>query len=298
MAFLQREKLFSAKWFKSYSLILVGSFIMAAGFVLFIAPHKIIPGGVYGISIVLHHTFGFPVGLTALCFDIPLTLLGIRMLGPRFGVKTVVGFVLTAFWVDFLIYLHGEVPLIPDDVLLSSLFGGVMIGLGLGLIFKSKATSGGSDIIAMIVSKYTKLPLGQLLIVIDSVIVLVGLVAFKDWQIPLYSLITIYVTGRVVDLVLQGLSYDKTLFIISDKHQEIRDKIINDLNRGGTLFNGKGMYEQNEKTIIYTVLNRRELAILQDYIHHVDPNAFLVVINAHEILGKGFRSLKEKLSDS
>jgi len=298
MAFLQREKLFSAKWFKSYSLILVGSFIMAAGFVLFIAPHKIIPGGVYGISIVLHHTFGFPVGLTALCFDIPLTLLGIRMLGPRFGVKTVVGFVLTAFWVDFLTYLHGEVPLIPDDVLLSSLFGGVMIGLGLGLIFKSKATSGGSDIIAMIVSKYTKLPLGQLLIVIDSVIVLVGLVAFKDWQIPLYSLITIYVTGRVVDLVLQGLSYDKTLFIISDKHQEIRDKIINDLNRGGTLFNGKGMYEQNEKTIIYTVLNRRELAILQDYIHHVDPNAFLVVINAHEILGKGFRSLKEKLSDS
>ncbi len=297
MAFLQREKLFSAKWFKAYSLILVGSFIMAAGFVLFITPHKIIPGGVYGISIVLHHTFGFPVGLTALCFDIPLTLLGIRMLGPRFGVKTVVGFVLTAFWVDFLTYLYGEVPLIPDDVLLSSLYGGVMIGFGLGLIFKSKATSGGSDIIAMIVSKYTKLPLGQLLIVIDSVIVLIGLVAFKDWQIPLYSLITIYVTGRVVDLVLQGLSYDKTLFIISDKHQEIRDKIINDLNRSGTLFNGKGMYKQDEKTIIYTVLNRRELAILQDFIHHVDPDAFLVVINANEILGKGFRSLKEKLSD-
>jgi uncharacterized membrane-anchored protein YitT (DUF2179 family) len=297
MAFLQREKLFSGKWFKAYSLILVGSFIMAAGFVLFITPHKIIPGGVYGISIVLHHLFGFPVGLTALCFDVPLTLLGIRVLGPRFGVKTVVGFVLTAFWVDFLTYLYGSAPLIPDDVLLSSLFGGVMVGLGLGLIFKSKATSGGSDIIAMIVSKYTKLPLGQLLIVIDSVIVLIGLVAFRDWQIPLYSLITIYVTGRVVDLVLQGISYDKTLFIISEKHLEIREKIIKDLNRGGTLFSGRGMYKEEEKTIIYTVLNRRELAILQDFIHQVDPNAFLVVINANEILGKGFRSLKEKITD-
>jgi uncharacterized membrane-anchored protein YitT (DUF2179 family) len=297
MAFLQREKLFSGKWFKAYSLILVGAFIMAAGFVLFITPHKIVPGGVYGISIVLHHLFNTPVGLVALGFDIPLTLIGIRILGPRFGVKTVVGFVLTAFWVDFLTYQYGEAPLIPDDVLLSSLFGGVMVGLGLGLIFKSKATSGGSDIIAMIVSKYTKLPLGQLLIFIDSVIVLIGLVAFKDWQVPLYSLITIYVTGRVVDLVLQGISYDKTLFIISEKHIEIREKIIKDLNRGGTLFNGRGMYKEEEKTIIYTVLNRRELAILQDFIHQVDPNAFLVVINANEILGKGFRSLKEKITD-
>ena len=102
MAFLQREKLFSIKWFKAYSFILVGSFIMAAGFVLFITPHKIIPGGVYGISIVLHHLFDTPVGIVALAFDIPLTLIGIKVLGPRFGVKTVVGFILTAFWVDFL----------------------------------------------------------------------------------------------------------------------------------------------------------------------------------------------------
>ncbi len=297
MAFLQREKLFSGKWFKAYSLILIGSFIMAAGFVLFITPHKIIPGGVYGIAIVLHHMFDLPVGLTALCFDIPLTIIGVRVLGPRFGVKTVVGFVLTAFWVDSLTYLYGDVPLIPDDVLLSSLFGGVMTGLGLGLIFKSKATSGGSDIVAMIISKYTRLPIGQLLMVVDSFIVLIGLVAFRDWQIPLYSLITIYVTGRVVDLVLQGISYDKTLFIISEKHQEIRDKIINDLNRGGTLFHGSGMYNYEEKSIIYTVLNRRELAILQDFIHQVDPNAFLVVINANEILGEGFRSLKDKIED-
>ena len=116
-----------------------------------------------------------------------------------------------------------------------------MIGLGLGMIFKAKATSGGSDIIAMIVAKYTKLPLGQLMIVVDSAIVVVGVLAFQDWKIPLYSLIVIFITGRVVDVVLQGISYDKTLFIVSEKPKELRDKIVNDLNRGGTFIQGKGM---------------------------------------------------------
>ncbi len=297
MAFVSKEKLFSARWFKAYSLILIGAFIMASGFVLFITPHNIVPGGVYGISIVLHHFTGFPIGLTALAFDIPLTIIGIRVLGPRFGVKTVVGFILTAIFVDSLTYLWGVKALVPDDVLLSSVFGGVFIGLGLGLIFKSKATSGGSDIVAMIISKYTKLPLGQLMIYVDSAIVIVGLVSFQDWKIPLYSLIVIYITGRVVDLVLQGVSYEKTLFIISEKHAEIRDKIIHDLNRGGTFLKGEGMYRGEEKSIIYTVLTRREMAILQDFIHKTDPNAFLTVINASEILGEGFKSLRDKVSD-
>ena len=181
--------------------------------------------------------------------------------------------------------------------MLSSVFGGVFIGLGLGMIFKSRATSGGSDIVAMIISKYTHLPLGQLMIVVDSLIVLIGLAAFGDWKIPLYSLIVIYITGRVIDLVLQGVSYDKTLFIISNKPQEIRDKIIVDLNRGGTFIPGKGMYNNQEKTLIYTVVNRREMAILQDFIHKVDPHAFMTVINANEILGEGFKSLKDKVSN-
>lgn len=297
MAFLSKEKLFSLKWFRAYLLIMVGAFIMASGFVLFITPHNIVPGGVYGISIVIHHFTGWPIGLTALCFDIPLTIIGVRLLGPRFGVKTVVGFILTAVFVDGLTYFYGEEPLVPGDVLLSSVFGGVLIGLGLGLIFKSKATSGGSDIIAMIISKYTRLPLGQLLIYVDSAIVISGLFAFQDWKVPLYSLIVIYITGRVVDLVLQGVSVEKTLFIISEKHAEIRDKIINDMNRGGTFLKGEGMYNGGEKSIIYTVLTRREMAILQDYIHKVDPDAFLTVINANEILGKGFKSLQDKVTD-
>lgn len=297
MTFITKEKLFSKRWFVSYSMIAIGAFIMATGFVFFITPYKIVPGGVYGISIVLHHMFNTPVGLIALCFDIPLTIIGIKVLGPRFGVKTVVGFVLTAGFVDMLTYFWGELPLVENDALLSSIFGGLFIGLGLGLIFKAKATSGGSDIIAMIISKYTKLPLGQLMIAVDSAIVFVGLAVFQDWKIPLYSLIVIFITGRVVDVVLQGISYDKTLFIISEKPNELRDKIINDLNRGGTFLQGKGMYNGSERTIIYTVVNRREMSILQDFIHQIDPRAFMTVINANEILGNGFKSLKDKIAD-
>ncbi len=295
MPFIQKEKLFSRKWFTNYAMILVGSFILAAGFVLFITPYKIVPGGVYGISIILHHLLGTPVGLTALAMDIPLTLIGIKVLGPRFGYKTIVGFLLTAFFVDGLTYLYGNEPLVQDEPLLSSVFGGVFLGTGLGLIFKAKATSGGTDIIAMITSKYTKMPVGQLLIYVDSVVVLAGLAAFQDWKIPLYSLIVIFITGRVIDTILQGVNYDKTLFIISEKHDEIRDKIINDLHRGGTFIKGEGMYNGKEKTMIFTVVNRRELAMLQEAIHEIDPKAFLTVINANEILGEGFKSLTEKL---
>ncbi|MCD6112656.1 MAG: YitT family protein [Bacteroidales bacterium] len=305
MAFIQKDKVFSKKWFISYSLITLGSFILAVGFVFFISPHKIVPGGVYGIAIVVHYITkgifsfapnGLPIGLGGLILNIPLTIIGIKVLGPRFGVKTIVGFVLSSVFMDLITYLRpvGDAPLVAD-VLLSCIFGGALIGFGLGLIFKSRATSGGSDIIAMIIAKYTKLPLGQLMILVDSCIVLLALIVFKDWKIPLYSWLVIFVTGKVIDMVLEGVNYDKTLFIVTDKYEDIRKKIIFDLNRGGTMILGKGMYNNKEKSIIYTVVNRRELSILESYIHRIDPDAFLTVINANEILGKGFKSLKEKV---
>ena len=295
--FLLKEKPFTKKWFLSYSLIIIGSFILATGFVFFITPYKIVPGGVYGISIVLHYMFGTPVGVMALVFDIPLTLLGIRILGPRFGFKTVLGFSLTAVFTDTLTYIWGYEPLVKGDALLSSIFGGVLLGIGIGMIFRSKATSGGSDIVAMILNKKTKIPLGLLMIYIDSLIVLFGLVVFRDWKIPLYSWIVIFITGKVIDIVLEGVSYEKSLFIISDKHEEIREKIINNLNRGGTYIDGKGMYNMADRKIIFTVVSRRELALLEEYIHNIDPDAFLTVLDAREILGEGFRSLKEKVAE-
>lgn len=308
MSYLHNEKLFSRKGMKSYSLIVVGAFILAAAFVFFINPYQIVPGGVYGIGIVVHHLTiglisfwpnGIPIGLVGLVLNIPLTIIGIKILGPRFGIKTVVGFVLVSVFMDLLTMVVGEVdPLgLANEVLMASIFGGVLIGLGIGLIFKSKATSGGSDIVAMIISKYTSLPLGQMLIYVDSVIVLLGLFVFKDWKIPLYSWIVIFITGKVIDITMQGIAYDKMLFIISTEFELIRNKIINDLERGGTYIPGKGMFNDSDKTIIFTVVNRRELAILEEYIHQVDDKAFLIVTNANEILGEGFKSLGDKLSD-
>ena len=305
MAFITKEKLFSRQWFIAYSLIIIGSFILAAGFVFFINPYHIVPGGVYGIGIVVHYLIPqIPIGLFGLALNIPLTLIGIKVLGPRFGIKTVVGMVLTSLLMDLLTFLVGEDPKtmlggsidLSNDILLACVFAGVLIGFGLGLIFKAKATSGGSDIIAMITAKYTRMPLGQLMIYVDSIFVLFGLIIFRDWKIPLYSWIVIFITGKVIDIVLEGVSYDKTLFIISDKYEEISNKILNDLNRGGTFINGNGMFNNAEKKIIFTVVSRRELAMLEEFIHQIDPNAFLTVMDANEILGKGFKSLEDKVT--
>lgn len=296
-----KEKPFSKQWFKSYGLITLGSFILAAGFVLFVDPHRIAPGGVYGIGIIVHYLTkgvfaafpdGLPIGAVGLVLNIPLTIIGIKVLGPRFGVKTIVGFVLTSVFIDAQHYVFGYEPLV-NNPLLSSIYGGVLIGFGLGLIFKTRATSGGSDIIAMIIAKYTRLPLGQLMIYVDSAIVLLALVAFGDWEIPLYSWIVIYITGKVIDMTISGANFDKALLIISDKYEEIRHKLMYDLERGGTLINGVGMWEGQERKIIYTTLSRREVHMIKDFIIEIDPNAFVTVIDANEILGYGFKPLEK-----
>ena len=300
-----KNKLFSARHFRDYLFIVIGAFILAVGFVFFISPHKIIPGGVYGISIIVHYMTkglfhfwpdGIPIGLFGLILNIPLTYFGIKILGPKFGLKTIIGFVLSSAFMDGITFFRavGDAPLV-DDVLLSCVFGGVLIGFGLGLIFKSRATSGGSDIIAMIIAKYTNLQLGQLMIYVDSAIVLLGLAAFQDWKIPLYSWLVIYITGKAIDATIEGSNYNKALFIISKEHDKIKDKILYDLERGGTYFQGKGMFTNEEKQIIYTVVSRREVAILEQYIHSIDPNAFITVMDTSEILGEGFQSLKHKI---
>jgi uncharacterized membrane-anchored protein YitT (DUF2179 family) len=186
-----------------------------------------------------------------------------------------------------------NLPLV-NDILLSCLFGGVLMGFGLGLIFKSRATSGGSDIIAMIIAKYTHLQIGRLMIYVDSVIVLFGLLAFRDWAIPLYSLIVIYICGKLIDTALEGANYNKALLIVSRKHEEIKEKLLVDLERGGTYLNGEGMFTGEQKRIIYTVVSRREVAVLKEYISKIDPDAFITVMDTKEILGEGFQSLNQK----
>lgn len=290
-------------WLADYIIIAFGAFIIAAGFVLFITPYKIVPGGIYGVSIIIHYLTkgvfsfapeGLPVGTMGLVLDIPITIIGIRVLGKKFGLKNMYGLVLTSIFIDTLTYFWGYKPFVENDALLSSIFGGVICGLGLGMIFKARAATGGTDTIAMMLAKNTRVPVGQMLIYVDSVVVMLGLLAFQDWKVPLYSLVVIYIAGRVVDTIIQGINFDKTVFIISDKHAEIRQKILVDLDRGGTYFLAEGMYEGKEKKVIYTNINRNQLAMLISFIKEIDPNAFLTVINANEIIGHGFKPIREQ----
>lgn len=303
--FLAKEKLSPKELVSDYGLILLGTFIMAVGFVVFISPLKLAPGGVYGIAIILHHLFNFPIGLSGIALDIPLLIIGTLWLGPKFGMKTLVGIVSLSGFITLIEHLYGYKPLIgladnsaiPDPAanFIIALCGGVLLGLGLGLIFKTRATSGGTDIVAMIVGKYAKhIPIGTLLIIVDSVIVLFALTVFKDWTIPLYSWLIIYVTGIVIDKVISGFNSGKAVLIISDFHEEIKERILTDLNRGGTYLHGEGMYNRTEKKIIYTTLSRKQLPQLIHFVHEIDANAFISILDAGEIFGEGFSSLRAK----
>lgn len=293
------------EFFKTYSLIVLGTFIMSIGYVIFVSPLKLAPGGVYGIAIILHHVFNFPIGLSGICLDIPLLIIGTLWLGPKFGAKTIVGVITLPAFISLWEKIYGYAPLIalPGDPMtpdpaanfIVALCGGVIIGIGLGLIFKTRATSGGSDIIAMIIGKYLKhIPLGTLLIIVDSTIVLAALAAFKDWTIPLYSWLIIYVTGIVMDKVIAGFHSNKVVLIVSDYYDEIRQHIFDELDRGGTFLHGEGMYNHAEKKIIFTSISRKQLPILVHFVHEIDPKAFVSILDASETLGDGFTSLREK----
>ena len=287
---------FSKEDLISNILIITGSFIMAVGFVVFVSPLKLAPGGVYGIAIILHHIFGFPIGLSGICLDLPLLLIGILVLGPKFGIKTIVGIVSLSASISLMEYLYKYQPLIsdPSTYFVQAVFGGVLIGIGLGLIFKTKATSGGTDILATILKRYTSLSIGSALIVVDSIVVLLALAVFNDWTIPLYSWAVIYVASTVAEKVVKGFNTTQTVLIISEKHEEISKKITEDMERGATIINAQGAFSGSEKKIIFTNISIREVANVRKYIRNIDPAAFVTVIDANEVIGDGFKSIHEK----
>jgi uncharacterized membrane-anchored protein YitT (DUF2179 family) len=290
------------RFWKDYFFLTLGSIIVAAGYVFFITPYRIIPGGVYGISIIIHYlTQGFftsfrdglPIGATALLFNIPLFIAAYKILGSTYGIKTVVTFVLTAVFTDLFSFFYNtgigvNNQLVPDEPLLASIYGGALIGVGVAFIFKARATSAGTDVLARIIARTRNQQIGTLIIIVDSIIVLVGLIAFRSWDVPLYSWITIFVYGRVVDAIMDGNRTEKAVIIISDKPNEISDAVLYTVGRGGTFLNGTGMYSKTDKKIIYTVVHRPQIETLKAIVLQIDPGAFITVLPAYEILGKGF----------
>ena len=289
-----------------YLLITLGSFVMGLGFALFINPYNIVPGGFIAIGLLVHSIFEqVPIGLFALALNVPVLFLGFKLLGPRFGLKTIIGIVLTSIFIDGLDWymktntsINISDPLgLANDLLLSVIFGSILIGGGLGLIFRTGATTGGTDVIAAIIAKYARISIGQGVIFADTAIVLSALFVFQDWKIPLYSLLSIYIMGQVINIVMNGFKYDNVLFIISEKHEEIKNMIISNLDRGGTFLKGEGMYTGDEKNVIFLVVTRRELPIVKAFVHRTDPDAFVSIVDTRQTLGEGFKSLNEENND-
>ena len=180
-----------------------------------------------------------------------------------------------------------------QEQLLSAIFGGIVYGIGIGMIFKARATSGGSDIISMILNKYTHISLGTLVIIVDCTITLSTVIAFGDWRLPMYSWIIVFIEGKVIDLIVEGASVNKTLMIITSQTETVKNIILRDINRGATILSAIGAYQGVEHKIIYTILSRKEMMVLRHRIREIDPEAFINVIDSREILGRGFKSLQD-----
>ena len=278
----------------AYLLLIMGSFLFAAGDVMFVNPYHLAPGGTYGLSNVLHTIHPWKISLYAICMDIPLLLIGTWILGPKFGVKTVVSTILIFAFTFVIESWWGYDPVIVDDMFLNTVVAGLIYGVAIGLIFKSGATSGGSDIISMIIHKYTKISLGTLVLIVDGCITLTTLIAFQDIRLPIYSIIVIFIESKIIDLVVDGVKSYRTVFIVTDRVEDVRDYVLNTLHRGGTCFAGMGLFNGAERKMIYVTLERADLVKLKSNLRLLDPNAFVNVINSSEIMGLGFKALPEE----
>jgi uncharacterized membrane-anchored protein YitT (DUF2179 family) len=291
------------KMLKDYLLIIIGSIITAAGMNVFLIPNKIAPGGVSGIATVIYHLSGgtMPVGIVMLALNIPLFVMGIKYIGKRFFVRTLVGTILLSLIVDIFQPLTGnfvksfltsaESLNYSPDLLLYSVFGGLFMGVGLGLVFKSGATTGGSDLAAKIISHFIpNFTVGQILLFIDACIIIFAAVVFKSFIIGLYAIVTLFIMSKVIDAILEGVNFAKAVYIISDKSDEIAGKILYDLDRGVTALKGTGMYTGKDREVLMCVLYRAQISQVKQIVKAIDPDAFIILADVREVLGEGFKS--------
>lgn len=288
---------------KIYFLIFLGSLLTAVSINVFLVPYKIAPGGVSGIATVVYYLSNgrLSVGVTMLALNIPLFIAGLRFVGKRFILRTLFSTLLLSVLIDttapvskyfienYLVRLETS-PSYPD-LLLYSIFGGLIMGIGLGVVLRSGATTGGSDMAARIVHKFIpNLTVGQILLFIDTSIIIFAAVSFGSFLLALYAIVTLYISSVVIDAVLEGVNFARAVFIISDKSSDIAEKVLKELDRGVTALDGKGMYSGNDKKVLLCVLHRGQLPIIKEIVKRVDENAFIILADVREVLGEGFKS--------
>ncbi|MDQ1000835.1 uncharacterized membrane-anchored protein YitT (DUF2179 family) [Neobacillus niacini] len=267
-----------------YINVLIGSAIIAFAFNVFLLPNQIASGGVSGISTILLSVFGWEPAYVQWAFNIPLFIAGVILLGKQFGVKTLAG----TIFLPFVVFLTKNIAPWTNDALLGALFGGIVVGLGLGIVFRGNGSTGGTDLAAQIITKYTGLTLGTSVVLIDGLIVLSAALVF-DIERGLYALIALYVTSKTIDLVQVGFGRSKTAMIITNKQEEVREGILNKIDRGVTKLSAYGGFTDNERPVLMCVVDQREFTKLKQLVKSLDPSAFVVVMDASEVLGEGFK---------
>ena len=269
----------------STGVILFGNLCMALGMNFFLIPNKIVGGGLSGIGTVLYHIFGLPVGLSVLVMNIPLFLLSWRVLGRSFGVKTLIATVILSIFIDATAF----VPVLTGDLLLASLVGGGMVGLGLGLIFRQEASTGGTDLAAKIIHKVISFfSVGQILLVIDALVVITAGMVFGQYELALYAGVNIFITARVIDAVVIGVNYTKAAYVISLHSDGISERILQEMDRGVTELKGKGRYTGTDRPVLLCVLRSRDIPHLKQIVSDIDPEAFVFISDVREVFGEGF----------
>ena len=271
--------------YTDYIFIVLGSLVTALAFNLFLIPHKIAPGGISGISTIIYYiTKGrIPVGISMLGLNIPLFIVGIKEMGRGFGLKTLIATFLLSLFIDII-----KVPAVTEEPILASIYGGVVMGIGLGMVFKGNATTGGTDLFAKIIHKYFHfIGVGWVLFVIDSLVVLGAAIVFGP-TLALYALVSLYLSTKLIDLILEGIHTAKAFILISDHSAEIAQRIMKDLDRGVTLLHGTGAYTMNKKDVILCVTDRVQVTKLKEIISEIDPAAFVLVADVREVMGEGF----------
>ncbi|MFJ8236691.1 YitT family protein [Ureibacillus sp. NPDC094379] len=267
-----------------YIYVLLGAFIVAFAFNGFLFPNQIASGGVSGISTILYGLFGWNAGLVQYAFNIPLFIAGVLTLGKKFGIKSLVG----TLALPLFVILTGNLDPLTSNPLLGSLFGGIVVGLGIGIVFKGNASTGGTDLLAQIITKYTGLSLGTSVLLIDGFIVLSAAIVF-DVEKGLYALIALFVTTKTIDIVQLGFSQSKMVYIITEKPEEMRQAIYSEIDRGVTKMPAFGGYTGEQRIMLMVVVYQTEFTKLKHVIKIIDPAAFVIVSDAYEVLGEGFK---------
>ena len=269
---------------------LVGCIIFAVGIYVFIQPNQIAPGGVSGISIMLHYLTGLPVGVLSLLMNIPLLLLAWKFLGWKFTGQTLMSVATLSFMLDYVAVL---LPQYEGDPLLAALFGGALIGTGLAVVFMRGFTTGGTDIISRLLQlKYPHLQLGKILMVIDLIVILTSAYVFGRIETALYGMVAVFTSSRMVDSLLYGMDTGKLVYIMSCRAVELSERIIEGLGRGCTILKSTGAYTKQDSNVLMVAVRRPQYYILKKMVREMDPKAFIIVTDATEVLGEGFKQIE------